>query len=158
MTTGKRCCAKSDFVAGAVCEIELHKGEIGLALQDVEARFLQLRIVIVVDDIEADDLAAGRQQALRNVESDKARGSGDQQRIDQTSVFPFEGPEPPQLDAGKRAAMATRTHTNLLVRLQRSMTFSSTDKVYASRPAGNAAVTVLTVRRLSVAPWIPEFK
>jgi hypothetical protein len=44
--------------------------------------------------------------------------------------------------------MATRTHTNLLVWLQRSMAFFSTDKVYASRPARNAAVTVLSVRRL----------
>ena len=64
-----------------VGEVELHKAEVGLALEDIQARFLQLRIVIVVDDIEANDLPAGRQQPLRDVESDKPGGSGDQYRI-----------------------------------------------------------------------------
>jgi hypothetical protein len=40
----------------------------------VETRFLQFSIV--VDDIETDDRAASRQQPLRNVEADKAGGSG----------------------------------------------------------------------------------
>jgi hypothetical protein len=48
-----------------------------MAFQDIEARFLQSWIVIVVDDIQAHDLAAGRQQALGDVKSDKAGGSGD---------------------------------------------------------------------------------
>ena len=54
--------------------------------------------------------------------------------------------------------MAARTHTNLLVLSQRSIALFSTDKVYASRPARNAALTVLSVRRHLVASWIPEFK
>ena len=61
----------------AVGQIELHEGEIRVAFQNLETRFLEFGIVVAVDDIEADDLAALRQQALRNVKSDKAGGSGD---------------------------------------------------------------------------------
>ena len=45
-----------------------------MALQDVKTRFFQLWIVVVVDDVETDDLAAGRQQALRDVKADEAGG------------------------------------------------------------------------------------
>src|SRR3984893_7418797 len=45
----------------AIGQIELHKGEFGMALENLETGFLQFGIVIIVDDIEADDLAAVRQ-------------------------------------------------------------------------------------------------
>ena len=48
-----------------------------MTLQDVETRLFQLGIVVIVDDIEADDFAAGGQQALSNMKADKAGSSGD---------------------------------------------------------------------------------
>ena len=59
----------------------LRKREVGIALQNVETCLLQLWIVIAVDDIKTNDLAASRQQALRNVKPDEAGSSGDQYRI-----------------------------------------------------------------------------
>ena len=65
----------------AIGQIELHKTEIRIAPQDVEARFLQFGIVIIVDAVEADHLAAARQQRRATWKSDKAGSSGDQYRI-----------------------------------------------------------------------------
>ena len=77
-----------------------------MALQNVEPRLLELRIVIVVDDVEADDLAAIRQQALRDVKSDEAGGSGDQYRIDRTSFLRFSSQSRhSSMPAGLRAAI-----------------------------------------------------
>jgi hypothetical protein len=64
-----------------VGEIKPDESEIAMALQDVEARFLQLGIIVIVDVVDANDLATGRQQKLRNVESYETGSSGDQYRI-----------------------------------------------------------------------------
>src|SRR5882724_3042757 len=78
---GKAVLSEKRFCCRAICEVELHKGEIGLAFQNVEARFLEFWIVIVIQAIETDDLSAGRQQPLRNMKPDKAGGSGDQYSV-----------------------------------------------------------------------------
>ena len=65
----------------AIGKIEFLETEIGLAFQDFETRLLQLRIVIVVDDIETDDVAAVRQQTLRNVKPDEAGGTRHEYRV-----------------------------------------------------------------------------
>ena len=62
-------------------EVGLHEGEVGLAFEDIETRFFQRRIVIVVDAVETDNLAAGRQQTLRDVKADEAGGAGNQDRF-----------------------------------------------------------------------------
>src|SRR5712671_631501 len=60
-----------------ICQVELHKGEIWMALENLNARLFQFRIVVIIEDIEADHIAAVRQQPLTNVKSDKAGSSCD---------------------------------------------------------------------------------
>ena len=53
--------------AALVGEIHLHEAEFRLPLEDGEARALQVRVVVVVEVVEPDDLVAARQQLLRDV-------------------------------------------------------------------------------------------
>ncbi len=48
-------------------------------LQLCEARFLELGIVVAVDVIDADDLVAAIEKALRRVEADEPRSAGNQE-------------------------------------------------------------------------------
>src|SRR6185437_16178013 len=48
-------------------------------LQLCEACFLELRIVVAVDVIDADDLVAAIEKALRRVEADESRSAGNQE-------------------------------------------------------------------------------
>src|SRR6266567_2064041 len=68
-----RCCP--------IGQVELHKGEIGMALENLEASLFQFGIIVIVEDIEADDPATVRQQALSNMKSDKPCSSGDQYSV-----------------------------------------------------------------------------
>ena len=54
-------------------EIGLHEGEVRMPAQDLQPGLLQRRIVIGVEAVEADDVAALSQQLARDVEADKAR-------------------------------------------------------------------------------------
>src|SRR5450631_1409604 len=65
------------FGSRAIGQIEFHKGEIGMALQNLETRFFQFGVVITVDRVKAHYHATVRQQTLRNVKPDKAGSSGD---------------------------------------------------------------------------------
>src|SRR5712691_12518995 len=65
-----RCCP--------IGQVGLHKGEIGMALENLKASLFQFGIIVMVEDIEADDPATVRQQALSNMKSDKPCSSGDQ--------------------------------------------------------------------------------
>jgi hypothetical protein len=46
-----------------------------MLLEHGEARTLEVRIVVIVEVVEADHLVATRQQFLRGVEPDEPRGS-----------------------------------------------------------------------------------
>src|SRR5262249_17321265 len=63
-----------------VDKIQSDKGETAHALQDLEPRLLEPRIVVVVQIVEADHSAAGRQEALCDVKSDEAGNPGHQYR------------------------------------------------------------------------------
>ena len=77
---GKRYCANSDLMAARSVRSSLTRLKPRIALQYFETRFLQSGVVVIVDDIEADHGAAIAQQALRNMEADKAGRSSDQNR------------------------------------------------------------------------------
>src|SRR5579871_3314773 len=64
----------------AVGKVELVETEAVDARELGEPRVLELRIVISVEIVDADDRATLRQQALRHVETDEAGGAGDQDR------------------------------------------------------------------------------
>ncbi len=64
--------------AVTVGEIELNELEVLQFLQLVAPRFLELRIVVGVQVVEADDRAAVLQQALGHVEPDEAGRAGDE--------------------------------------------------------------------------------
>src|SRR5260370_42073244 len=58
----------------AICQIELHKSELGMTIQNLKASFFQFGIVVVIEDIETDNLAVCRQQTLGNMKSNKTGG------------------------------------------------------------------------------------
>src|SRR5712671_702730 len=60
----------------AIGQIELHKAEIRMTPENVEASFFEPGIVVIVDDVQTDDLASAGQQPLGDMESDKAGGPG----------------------------------------------------------------------------------
>src|SRR5258708_37740565 len=60
-------------------------------LQLREARFLQLRIVVRVEVVDADDLLPAIEQSLRNVESDEAGGAGHENQIGHNVIVRGEG-------------------------------------------------------------------
>ena len=65
----------------AIGEFELHETELRMLPQDIQPRLLQRRIIIAVQIIEPDNRAAFRQKLTRNVKSDKAGRTGDQDRL-----------------------------------------------------------------------------
>ena len=54
-------------------KIGLHETELRILAQDVQPRLLQRRIVIIVEIVQADDMAAFRQQLAGDMKADKAR-------------------------------------------------------------------------------------
>jgi hypothetical protein len=74
---GKAVLRKQRFDRNPVSQIEFFKNEIWITPENFEASFLKARIVVVVDDIKTNNLAASRQQALHHVKADKARSPGD---------------------------------------------------------------------------------
>ena len=78
---GKTMLLEQPFRSRTICQIEFHKTEIRMLFQNLKPGLFQSGIVIVIDDIETDDLAPARQQALRNMKSNEAGGSGDQHRL-----------------------------------------------------------------------------
>src|ERR1700716_192687 len=77
---GKAVLRKQRLDGSTIRQVDPDETEARLPLQYFEAGFLQPGIVIVVDDIEADDGTAVAQQALRDMKADKAGCSGDQYR------------------------------------------------------------------------------
>ena len=63
---------------GFVFEAALDEGEARFLAQQRQARFLERRVVVVVDVVEADDGVAAREQRAGHVESDEAGGAGDE--------------------------------------------------------------------------------
>src|SRR5204863_273551 len=64
---------------GAIGDVDAVEGEALPLAEQREPRFLQLRIVVVVDDVEADDLVAALEQLRGGVEADEPGGAGDQE-------------------------------------------------------------------------------
>src|ERR1700686_3939915 len=64
-------------------------------MQDIEPRPLQCRIVIAVETVETDDMAAFGQQPARNVEADKARRTGDQYCLIRHHILKSDGSPAP---------------------------------------------------------------
>ena len=62
----------------AIGEIGLHESETRIGAQDIEPRLLERRIVIGVEIVEADDVAALAQQPARDMKADEARRTRDQ--------------------------------------------------------------------------------
>src|ERR1700733_15852408 len=73
--------AKTRFGAFAVGKIEPVKAEFAELPQHREPGFLERRVVIVIDAVDADDGAAAFEQPARQREADKARGAGDENRL-----------------------------------------------------------------------------
>src|ERR1700757_3012220 len=80
------------FRRRTVRQIELCEDEAWILLEDIEARFLQPRIIIVVDAVNAHDLASLSQQLLRDMESEEAVASGDQQPVVRHLISASEAP------------------------------------------------------------------
>ena len=74
-----------------VGKIGLHEAELRIRAQDVQPRLLQRRIIIIVEIVQTDDIAALGQQLARDVKADKARRTRDQYCPDPTSLIP-QGP------------------------------------------------------------------
>ena len=72
-----------------------------------------LRIVIVVDAVKTDDLAAGRQQALGYMKPDKAGSSGDQYR---SVRHRFSGPDQSRHNSMSARGLLERTSLSVSVR------------------------------------------
>src|SRR5690349_9637698 len=71
---GKAVCREERLCLLAVGQVELQACEAGLTFQNVETRFLQLRVVIVIQTINANDRSIVRQQSLRDMKTDEAGG------------------------------------------------------------------------------------
>jgi hypothetical protein len=61
----------------AVGDVQLAEGEARPAVQQLQPRPLQARVVVVVHAVDADDLAAFGQQPLAQVVADEAGGTRD---------------------------------------------------------------------------------
>ena len=59
-------------------DIELVESKAALSLENGESRRLELRIVVVVEIVDPDHLIAAREQRLRRVKADEARGPRDE--------------------------------------------------------------------------------
>ncbi len=55
-----------------------HEFELTMRLEPFQARFLDPHVVILIDGVEPNDIVAVRQQSIRDVETDEARGAGDE--------------------------------------------------------------------------------
>ena len=66
------------FDALAIDEIELVERKAVAPLELLEARLLQPHVVVAVEIVEPDHLVAAVEQRLGGVESDEARGTGDE--------------------------------------------------------------------------------
>ena len=64
------------FDALAIGDIHLHEAEAGVRLQARQAVALELRVVVIIQIVEADHLVTPRQQALGGMHADKARRPG----------------------------------------------------------------------------------
>src|SRR3546814_18735845 len=64
----------SDLVA--IGEIELDEAEARLAFELRKTRVLEAHVVVVVDDVEADDLVTARKQALCGMQADESGAYG----------------------------------------------------------------------------------
>ena len=72
---------KKRFDRGAVRQVELRKGKVGMTSQYFQPALFEPRIVVAVDDIKANDPSSLRQQALGHMKPDKTGSSGDQHRV-----------------------------------------------------------------------------
>jgi len=72
----------------AVGDVEPGHGETGARLERRRAAGLQRRIIIGVEDVDADDGLAAIQQAMSDMGSDEAGGAGDDDGHDPTSLAP----------------------------------------------------------------------
>jgi hypothetical protein len=59
----------------AIGEVHPDKAEGWKPFENTKARFLQCRIVVVIDDIETDYLLIGRRKPLCDVKADEARST-----------------------------------------------------------------------------------
>lgn len=67
----------------SIGDIDAMKGEVLLASKCCEPRFLQRRVIIVIDDVDTDDRFAPIEQPVRCCVADKSRRSGnDEGRVD----------------------------------------------------------------------------
>ena len=87
MTRGNFSRANSAFMPPLSARSIFTKRNFGCALEDGEARALQVRIVVVVEVVEPDDLVAARQQLARGVEADEPGGAGEQNLHALTSCY-----------------------------------------------------------------------
>src|SRR5260221_8100805 len=62
----------------AVAQFELAKSESRLNLELRQAGLFQPHVVVRIEIVEADDLAAARQQSATDVKPDEAGGAGDE--------------------------------------------------------------------------------
>ena len=65
------------FRRDAIGKVELQETEAGIAAEDFEARSLQCRIVVVIDNVDANDLPSAFQQSLHDMKTDEAGRAGD---------------------------------------------------------------------------------
>ncbi len=63
---------------GAVREVELDEAEPRVLAQDREPRFLQRRVVVVVEVVETDHLVAAIEEPAGDVKADEAGRAGDE--------------------------------------------------------------------------------
>src|SRR5882757_3554554 len=75
---GKSMFCKQCSNRGTVRQIDLYKIESRLAAQDIQACPFQLRIIVVGEIIQSDNVAPLGLQLARNMEADETRGSRDQ--------------------------------------------------------------------------------
>jgi len=64
--------------AGGIGKVELDEAKARILLQQLQARHLQIDVVVLVEIIEADYLITALEQAPGGVKADEARGSGDE--------------------------------------------------------------------------------
>ena len=77
--------AEKRLHADAIREVKFFEPESAPGTEPRKTRFLERRIVIGIEVVEADDLVAAREQALGHVITDEARGTGDQHAHSGTS-------------------------------------------------------------------------
>ena len=78
---GKRTAAEQLFGRYPIDEVEAMESEMRMGAQLGDARFLERRIIIVVDAVDPDYGAACREQLAREGKADEARRAGDEDRL-----------------------------------------------------------------------------